>query len=123
VSQTVLQWSGELIQGRETTVTVVDDLSHPIVGATVRATWRTGLEGERDVAVGLTDARGQVPWTPDQNGTVLLAVRDVNEVVQVGPLSPGPTEIILMVAILVVACSFFTAGSIRLARDRRSQTP
>lgn len=80
----------------EVTVTVVDDLSRPISGATVRAVHRQGLYGEQDLAVGLTDARGRVYWTPEQGGPVVLRSREQERIVHVArDAAPASTLVLL----------------------------
>jgi hypothetical protein len=86
----------------EVVVTVLDDLSRPISGATVRAIHRPGLPGERDLAVGLTDARGRVYWTPAEAGTTVLRTRGESQVVHVARPAPPPTPLVVLSALGVV---------------------
>lgn len=98
-----LAWSASniVIEGEPTThetvaIDVIDDLSRPVSGATVRAIRRPGLPGERDLAVGLTDARGRVYWTPKRPGTQILRAREHELIVHVRPDTPSPTPIVLL---------------------------
>ncbi|MFK7931323.1 MAG: hypothetical protein AB8H79_24280 [Myxococcota bacterium] len=88
----VLQVEAPPQAGTEVAITLLDDLSRPVAGATVRAIYREGISEERDLAVGLTDARGRVYWTPKQGGPVVLrAKRDelrVNVAYGWPPLTP-----------------------------------
>ena len=54
--------------GAEVVIAVTDEQGDPAGGETVRVVHRPGLAGEREVAVGITDGRGRVRWTPDASG-------------------------------------------------------
>jgi hypothetical protein len=82
--------------GTESAITVVDDLSRPVVGAPVRATYRLGLGDEREVAVGLTDARGMVYWTPTVGGPVALRAREHRETAHIERASAPTTEAVML---------------------------
>jgi len=84
------------VAGQEVTITVVDDVSMPVPQATVRAIHRPGLPGERDLAVGLTDARGRVYWTPSDGGPMLLRARDEEAVVHVDYAQAPTTSLVLL---------------------------
>jgi hypothetical protein len=118
MSRTILEVQTPPTPGVETTVTVVDDLSRPVVGATVRATWRPGLAGEHSVAVGLTDARGQVPWTPKQAGTVVISARDTSMILQSGSPWPDPTSTVWIAAILLGCVGLMVAGAVSSRRQQ-----
>lgn len=86
----------EPVAGKTIAIDVVDDLSRPVSGATVRAIRRPGLPGERDLAVGLTDARGRVYWTPKEPGTQVLRAREHERIVHVEAVSPPLTPLLLL---------------------------
>ena len=88
--------------GVETAVTVLDDLSRPISGATVRAVARPGLDGERDLAVGLTDNRGRVYWTPGRGGPYLLQVRTETKRVHVAYDGADNESMVLLIALGII---------------------
>src|SRR5690606_23043937 len=72
-----LAWASITIEdpprpGEETVVVVTDDAGRPRAGETVRVIHRPGLGGEREVAVGITDARGRVRWTPQMDGVTIV---------------------------------------------------
>lgn len=60
------------VVGGESAITVVDDLSQPVISASVRVVHRPGLVGERELSIGLTDSRGTVYWTPEHAGPARL---------------------------------------------------
>jgi hypothetical protein len=55
-------------EGVETVIVVTDELGDPGSGETVRVVHRPGLPGSRELAIGITDARGRVRWTPAEGG-------------------------------------------------------
>ena len=82
--------------GEEVEITVLDDLSRPVVGAPVRVVHRAGLAGERELAIGLTDARGQVYWTPTYDGRTQVRARELSTTVRVHAKAlPAPTLVLL----------------------------
>jgi hypothetical protein len=96
--------------GVQTAVTVLDDLSRPVSGATVRAVERSGLSDQRDVAVGLTDARGRVYWSPGAGGPTVLRVRDETRVVHVAYAGPDETALTLLVLLLSLGLGATVVG-------------
>lgn len=60
----------------ETVVTVLDAEESPRVGRTVSVIHRPGLDGQQELAIGITDARGRVRWTPEIAGVATLHVDD-----------------------------------------------
>ncbi|MBX2800924.1 MAG: hypothetical protein KTR31_24805 [Myxococcales bacterium] len=52
------------LHGAPTVVVVADDDGRPRAGETVRVVHRPGLSGEQEQAIGITDGRGRVRWTP-----------------------------------------------------------
>ncbi len=102
-------------EGAETVVTVARD-GEPVGGATVRVVLRPGLAGSREVAVGITDGRGRVQWTPEAGG--LTAVRAGDEVVTVlvAAQQPPAATLVTLGALVAAAAAFLGVG---LARARR----
>jgi hypothetical protein len=49
--------------GHETWLTITRDEA-PTGGETVTVVHRPGIVGEEEIAIGITDARGRVRWTP-----------------------------------------------------------
>lgn len=54
----------------ETSVITITRDGEPRAGATVRAILRPGLDRESEIAIGITDSRGRVRWTPDVAGVI-----------------------------------------------------
>jgi len=54
--------------GTESAIVVVDEAGRPAAGETVRVLHRPGMAGEREIAIGITDTRGKVLWTPEIPG-------------------------------------------------------
>jgi len=71
-----------------TVLTVLDDDGRPRSGETVRVLHRPGLVGEAEQAIGITDARGQVRWTPSRGGVAHLRAGDAVHAVHVQPATP-----------------------------------
>lgn len=65
-------WQGAPIQDEPTILQAVDDMGKPIEGETVRVIYRAGLAAAEEVAIGITDSRGEVSWVPERGGTALV---------------------------------------------------
>lgn len=99
-----LSLEGDPALGAEATVTLTEDSEGaPVVGATVRAIYRPGLTDSSEVAVGITDARGQVAWVPDQPGTVSLVADDATLPMVVAWPSPPLGTVVMILLVLVLA--------------------
>ena len=88
--------------GDEVTATLTAEDGSAVVGATVRVVYRPGLADSTEVAVGVTDARGQVAWVPDQQGTALLIANDTTLPVAI-PWAQAPlgTIVILLMVLML----------------------
>lgn len=62
--------------GLQSMVLVLDELERPEPGVTVQVVHRPGLAGERQQAIGITDSRGVVRWTPHHGGVATLRAGD-----------------------------------------------
>jgi hypothetical protein len=82
---------GQPSVGEPVRLTITDDADHPLPGQTVRVVHRPGLALEREQAIGITDARGQVEWTPAAAGLARLRAGDRVQPVQVAAPFPIPT--------------------------------
>ena len=71
-----IQWDGAPVQGEPTVLAVTNDSGTPIQGETARVVYREGLAASEEVAVGITDNRGQVSWTPERGGTAIIFAGD-----------------------------------------------
>ncbi len=62
-----VSFEGPLAQGKEVVV-MLDRGGAPGRGETVRVVHRPGTVYERERAIGITDGRGRVAWTPEEGG-------------------------------------------------------
>jgi hypothetical protein len=76
------------VAGATQNVTVLDDSGAPIPGATVRVAYRSGLDGAREMSLGITDGLGRVRWPIDGPGRVELLIAD-----EVLPMSVAAAEV------------------------------
>lgn len=82
--------------GQETVIALVDPEGRGRAGQTVRVVHRPGLAGEKELAIGITDGRGRVRWTPDQPGVARLRAGDETLPITVaGGATPAPTVLLL----------------------------
>lgn len=88
--------------GVETVIHVADDAGRPRAGETVRVVHRPGLGDERELAVGITDARGRVRWTPQVDGVTTVRAGDERLSVRVVPVEP-PLGTLTMLVVLCLA--------------------
>lgn len=106
------------VQGTPTMVVLTDSEGRPRGGETVRVVHRPGLEGDREVAIGITDGLGRVRWTPDVAGVSELRAGDETLPLRVGwPALPLDTAILL--ALLGIAG--LGAGGYGLGLGKRSR--
>jgi len=87
--------------GVETVVAVQDPEGDPRGGVTVRVVMRPGLSGERELAVGITDGRGRIRWTPQEPGVAWLRAGD--EDLRVRVAGPPPGSALLLLGALVTS--------------------
>lgn len=102
----------------ETTVTVVDAMGTPTPGATVRATYRPGLDGEREVAIGITDGLGRVRWTPDEGGVATLRAGQHRQRVVIARQHVPATSLTLLLLLFVASAVAAAYGLIPRRRWR-----
>lgn len=69
--------------GSETVVLVRNDEGRPSAGETVRVVHRPGMAGELEIAIGITDGRGRVRWTPEVPGLAIVRADDETQQIQV----------------------------------------
>ena len=83
-------------QGTESVVLVTDEIGDPRSGETVRVVHRPGLAGEKELAVGITDGRGRVRWTPETAGITRIRAGEQVQVFRVVPAHlPTTTAVVL----------------------------
>ncbi|MEQ1569572.1 MAG: hypothetical protein ABMA64_28300 [Myxococcota bacterium] len=84
------------VQGAETVIAMTDAEGAPASGETVRVVHRPGLAGEKELAVGITDGRGRVRWTPEQAGVARIRAGDELLAVVITPSAvPASTPLLL----------------------------
>lgn len=96
-----------ILRGVEVVVMVRDARNELVSGETVRVIHRPGLAGERELAIGISDGRGRVRWTPEVPGVALLRAGDGAVRVLVEP-DDKPIGIVVLLAIMFCA----SAGSL-----------
>ncbi len=79
------------------------DGAGPLAGRTVRVAWRPGLAGAREASVGITDARGQVRWDPDDSGPAWIRVDGEPTPCRIHVGWPAPPLRIAVPAVALVA--------------------
>jgi len=109
------------VVGQESGITLVDDLSRPVVGAPVRATVRQGLPREREVAVGLTDARGTAWWKPTVAGPTAIRIRDRSAIVHVQAEAAPTTTLVLLAGFGLFLIALLGYGAWPDRRPRRPE--
>lgn len=106
------------VVGQSTVITVRDEFERAAPGATVQVVHRPGLDGERQMAVGITDSRGRVEWVPEVAG--VTSVRAGEHTVPVAVASAGvPTGTATVLGLLLLAGLGFTAWGLAARRPRR----
>lgn len=98
----VIEIEPEPAVGVEVVISVRDDLERARAGETVRIVHRAGLFGQRELAVGITDGRGRVRWTPEGAGVVRIRAGDEIRAVRV-PWRGPPSGTATLLAILALA--------------------
>ncbi len=88
--------------GVETVVRVTDTEGHSRAGETVRVLYRPGLSGEQELAIGITDGRGRVRWTPEVPGIAQLRAGDERIALSVAR-STAPTATWVLLGLLSLA--------------------
>lgn len=105
--------------GDETAVTLTDDLMRPQAGVTVRVIHRPSLDNSRELAIGITDSRGRVYWTPDQSGVAQIAAGDHRLPITISWKQPPPTTVTLLALLLVGGLVALVWGLLRGPTRRR----
>lgn len=100
-------------EGAETVLVVTDRAGEPLAGATVRALYRPGLPGEREQAIGITDGRGRIAWTPSASGIARVQAADQRHAVRVAPRGVPEGTAGLLVAVLTLGMLLAGYGSWR----------
>jgi len=92
--------------GAETVLVVLDDEGRPRTGETVRVVHRPGMAGELEVAIGITDGRGRVRWTPEVPGVAIVRADEETQEFNVERAElPTGTLTLLLLLLLASATS------------------
>lgn len=106
--------------GVETVIHVADEEGRPRAGETVRVVHRPGLSGERELAVGITDARGRVRWTPQFDGITVVRAGEERLSLRVPPAETPLATVTMLVVLLLAALGSVGYGLHRPAPRPRS---
>ena len=104
--------------GEESVVEVLDEFERAEPGATVQVVHRPGLDGERQIAIGITDSRGRVRWTPEVAGVAVLRAGDRRTPVVVGWTGVPPTTASLLAMLMLAAVGLMGYGLLPRRRRR-----
>jgi hypothetical protein len=91
----------ELRQGEEVVLAVTDEAGDPRSGETVRVIHRPGLAGETELAIGISDGRGRVRWTPEVSGVARLRAGEEEAMIRIVPTSP-PIVVVVTLGLLLL---------------------
>jgi hypothetical protein len=104
-------------EGVEAIVLVTDEIGDPQSGETVRVVHRPGLAGEKELAIGITDGRGRVRWTPETAGIAKIRAGEQVQPIRVVADRPPTTS---GVAIALLFCAGLLALGFGLRGPRRA---
>lgn len=105
--------------GTPVVVRVVDARGNPRVGASVRLLVGADLPGATAVSVGVTDARGELTWTPESPGRVRILSGDESAVTRVAWPSAPPSAAVGLGLLGVGALALVALGLSRPPLRRR----
>lgn len=88
--------------GSASTVTVTTEEGGPRAGVTVTVVERPGRPDADEIAIGISDARGRVQWTPEASGPARLRADDADAYVVV-PWPRPPAAPLVLLALLGLA--------------------
>ncbi len=100
-------------------ITVTDAADRPAVGRTVRVIHRPELDGEKELAIGITDARGKVRWTPEQAGVAVIRADKMERRISVRHPSPPASTVTLLILLGLAALASSVYGVLPSNAHRR----
>ena len=96
----------DVVVGEEIVLALEDDSGKPIRGETVTVVHHPNTAREREMAINISDGRGQVAWIPAQAGLAELQAGSQSErVVITNPQAPRSAGLML-----VLICLFILGG-------------
>ncbi|MEQ1504121.1 MAG: hypothetical protein ABMB14_17895 [Myxococcota bacterium] len=107
------------IRGGETVVVVQDDAGDARSGETVRVIHRPGLAGEKELAIGITDGRGRVRWTPEVDGVARIRAGEATTVVRVEPDEAPIASVVVLALVSAAAVGALGYGLVGPGGTRR----
>ncbi|MEZ4236501.1 MAG: hypothetical protein R3F59_10150 [Myxococcota bacterium] len=99
-----------LRQGEEVVLAVTDAEGEARSGETVRVVHRPGLAGEAELAIGISDGRGRVRWTPELSGLARLRAGDEVRSLRIAPAAPPLGVEVTLGLLLVTSLGAFGYG-------------
>jgi hypothetical protein len=88
---------------RNSVVVQCMDRGRPCEGKTVSVVLRPDLSDSQELAIGVTDSRGRVRWTPDRSGVAELRADNARLRVAI-PWPRPPSESLLLMVLLLATC-------------------
>ena len=106
--------------GQESVIAVTDDIGEPVAGLAVSVVLRPGLDGEKEIALGITDGLGRVRFTPDAGGLALVRADTEELPIAIGWGAAPEATLALLGALVVGAFAAIAFGTTRIrVPDRR----
>ncbi len=106
------------VEGVESLVLVVDDEGRPLPGKTVRVIHRPELHGQEEQAVGITDGKGRIRWTPSRAGVTRMRADEMQIELAVAWTSPPPGALVLVLLLLLAGLAGLGYGLWPVRRPR-----
>ena len=104
------------LQGQESFIVVADEFGRLETGVTVQVIHRPGLDGERQMAIGISDTLGRVRWTPELAGVAVVRAGKLDAPVHVAWSAPPTSTLTLLGLLLLGALGALTFGLVPLRR-------
>lgn len=108
--------------GDASVVYVTDDLGSPRRGETVRVVHRPGTSFERERAIGITDGRGTIEWTPEQAGLATLRAGSTTVPLHIAWAEP-PAGTLTLLSLLGLTATGVLLSGFRRKVHRPRPTP
>ena len=103
--------TSELVQHQEVKLALTDADGQPRSGETVRVIHRPGIAGESELAIGISDGRGRVRWTPQVAGVATVRAGDETLSVRIEPAEPPVASIVTLTLVALGAGGALAFGA------------